>query len=113
MKAGWCGSGGRIGWEPTDLGEKFFHLHTLEIADFDGDGNLDLLVGEMGQGKNETPREIIFRGLDKRIIEPEVIAHLPTHGAKAGDITGDGMPDIAGKPYNSGKDQIDLLINRG
>ena len=88
------------------------HNDVCLIGDINGNGNLDLLVGEMGQGKNETPREIIFRGLDKRIIEPEVIAHLPTHGAKAGDITGDGMPDIAGKPYNSGKDQIDLLINR-
>ncbi len=99
-------------WKPTLLGDGFFHPHTLEIADFDGNGLPDILVAEMGLKGHANPREVIFRNMEQGAFEPEVVANLPTHGAKAGDITGNGLPDIVGKPYDSGKDQIDLLINR-
>ena len=99
-------------WRPTLLGDDFFHPHTLEVADFDGNGLLDILVAEMGLRGHPHPREVVFRNRGDGTFEPEVVANLPTHGAKVGDITGNGLPDIVGKPYDSGKDQIDLLINR-
>lgn len=99
-------------WQATVLGDDFFHPHTLELADFDGNGRLDILVAEMGLKGYAHPREVVFRNLGDGRFEPEVIAHLPTHGAKAADLTGDGKPDIVGKPYQSGKDQVDLLINK-
>ena len=98
-------------WEPTVLGDGFFNPHSLEVADFDGNGLLDVFVGEMGLCRNPTPREVIFRNQGNGHFEMHVIAHLPTHGAKAADMTGNGLPDIVGKPFNSGRDQVDLLIN--
>ncbi len=98
-------------WEPTLLGTGFFNPHSLEVADFDGNGRLDIFVGEMGLGRNLKPREVVFRNRGGGEFEMEVIAHLPTHGAKVADMTGNGLPDIVGKPYSAGRDQVDLLIN--
>jgi len=99
-------------WKPMVLGEGFFHPHTLEVADFDGDGLPDILVAEMGLKGYPNPREVVYRNYGGGRFEMEVVANLPTHGAKAGDITGNGLPDIVGKPFDSGKDQVDLWINR-
>ena len=99
-------------WERALLGDGFFHPHSLEIADFDGDGLLDILVAEMGLKNHPNPREIIFRNLGSAQFETEVVAKLPTHCAKSGDISGNGLPDIVGKPYDSGNDQIDVLLNK-
>ncbi len=99
------------GWEPTLLGDNFFHPHSLEVADFDGNGLLDIFVGEMGLGGYATAREVVFRNQGGGKFKMEVVGHLPTHGAKVADITGNGLPDIIGKPYDAGRDQVDLLIN--
>lgn len=99
------------GWEPTLLGENFFHPHSLEVADFDGNGLLDIFVGEMGLSGYATAREVIYRNQGGGQFKMEVVGHYPTHGAKVADITGNGLPDIIGKPYDSGSDQVDLLIN--
>jgi hypothetical protein len=99
-------------WEPAPLGSGFFHAHSLALADFDGNGRLDVFVGEMGLNGYATPREVVFRNLGGGQFAMEVVGHYPTHAAQAGDLTGDGRPDIVGKPYDSGSDQVDVLVNR-
>jgi hypothetical protein len=98
-------------WKPLVLGEGFYHPHSLELADFDGSGLPDIFVGEMGLKGFATPREVVFRNRGGGSFQMEVVAHLPTHAAKVADMTGDGRPDIVGKPFNAGRDQIDLLVN--
>lgn len=99
------------GWEPTVLGADFYHPHSLELADFDGNGRLDIFVGEMGLDGYPTPRDVVFRNRGNGRFTMDVVAHLPTHGAKAADMTGNGLPDIIGKPYDAGPPRIDLLLN--
>ncbi|MBN1641791.1 MAG: VCBS repeat-containing protein [Anaerolineae bacterium] len=99
-------------WTPTLLGKGFYHAHSLDLADFDGNGRLDILVGEMGLGGYATPRQVVFRNVGGGRFEMEVVGHYATHAARAGDLTGNGRPDIVGKPYDAGRDQVDLLINR-
>lgn len=99
------------GWEVTLLGDDFFHPHSLEVADFDGNGLLDIFVGEMGLGGYAKSREVVYRNQGGGQFKMEVVAHYATHGAKVADMTGNGLPDIVGKPYDSGSDQVDLLIN--
>jgi hypothetical protein len=98
-------------WEPALLGEKFYHAHSLEVADMDGNGRLDIFVGEMGLNGYATPREVIFRNQGNGRFVMEVVGHYATHGAKVADLTGNGLLDIVGKPYDAGSDQVDLLIN--
>ena len=84
----------------TDL----FHPHSLEIADFDGDGRGDIFVAEMGLGENPDPRMFVFRNLGGGRFEPVVISRgVPTHEAKVGDIVG--------KPYHPER-HIDVWFNQ-
>jgi hypothetical protein len=100
------------GWEVTVLGEGLYHAHSLEVADLDGDGRLDIFVGEMGLDGYPRPREVIWRNQGEGRFVMEVVGHLATHGARVTDLTGNGLLDIVGKPYDSGSDQVDLLIRR-
>lgn len=99
-------------WEATLLGDDFFHPHSLEVADFDGNGLMDIFVAEMGLGGYAKAREVVFRNQGNGEFKMEVVGHFPTHGAKVADMTGNGLPDIIGKPYDSGNDQVDVLFNQ-
>lgn len=78
-------------------------LHSLEVADFDQDGDLDIFTAQMHGRPGQ--RVAILDNVDgkgKRW-QPHVISHTGTHNAKAGDIDGDGNPDIIGKNYEGDK----------
>ncbi|HUW81816.1 MAG TPA: VCBS repeat-containing protein [Phycisphaerae bacterium] len=98
-------------WRPRILRDDLFHPHSLEIADFNGDGRPDIFVAEMGLGKNPDPKMMIYRNLGGGKFEEVVIQHgIPTHEAKVGDLTGNGRPDIVGKPYDPER-HIDVWFN--
>jgi len=98
-------------FEPVVLRDDLFHPHSLEIADFDGDGRPDIFVAEMGLGRNPDPRMFVFRNRGGGHFEEVLIHHgTPTHEAKAADLTGNGRPDIVGKPYKPER-HIDVWFN--
>ena len=98
-------------WEPRLLCDDLFHPHSLGVADFTGSGRLDIFVAEMGLGRNPDPRMIVYvnRG-DGRFEECVIQRGIPTHEAKVGDLTGNGRPDIVGKPYSPER-HVDLWLN--
>ena len=98
-------------WEMTVLADDFFHPHSLEVGDVDGDGLPDIFVGEMGLRGYPDPREVIFHNEGGGQFRMYVVGNLPTHDAKIGDISRNGLPDIVGKPYSPGN-QVDLWLNR-
>lgn len=103
-------------WDLLD--RDIYHAHTLQIADFDGDGNLDLLVAEMRElqpGANQNPDATmrIFLGDGKGgFTTVELAKGIGVHEAKVGDFDGDGRPDIAAKPYCWDTPRLDLWLNR-
>ncbi|MFW5959241.1 MAG: FG-GAP repeat domain-containing protein [Natronomonas sp.] len=96
---------GRVGifdppdWTVTVLDDDLFNPHTVQIADFDGNGRSDILVAEMGLGENDSPRMIIYQNRGDGFDRVEISRGIPTHEAKVVDLTGDGTLDIAGKSY--------------
>ncbi|MFQ6130760.1 MAG: FG-GAP repeat domain-containing protein [Armatimonadota bacterium] len=98
-------------WEPRVLRDDLFHPHSLEIADFNADGLPDIFAAEMGLGRNDDPQMMVFLNQGGGEFTEVIFQRgIPTHEAKVGDITGDGKPDIVGKPYQPER-HIDLWIN--
>jgi hypothetical protein len=86
------------------LADDLYHPHSLAVADFTGDGRPDILVGEMGLGRNENPRLIIYVNQGHGNFEPLLISEgVPTHNAAVGDLNGNGRIDVVGKPYKPGR----------
>lgn len=89
-------------------------VHSLELADFNRDGRLDIFAAEMhnrGQA-----RVTVFECVDiaSNLWEERVIGGTGSHNAKVGDIDGDGWPDVAGKNFKAGTlpMRVDLWLNR-
>ena len=81
------------------------------IADLNEDGLLEIFVGEMGLGRKPKPKMIIYLSRGNGQFEEVIIQRgIPTHEAKVGDLTGDGRPDIVGKPYRP-ESHIDVWLN--
>jgi len=111
------GQPGRVGWfdpysgRSTILDEELFCPHSLQTADFTGNGAEDIYVAEMGLGTNERPRHLLYvnRGAGE-FERRELFSGIPTHEAKVVDLTGDGRPDIVGKSY-SPSHHVDVWYN--
>jgi hypothetical protein len=96
--------------------------HSLAVADFDLDGDVDIFTVEMELFSGDRPpRWFIWENLDGRgSFRERVIldANLGGHEAVVGDVDGDGDPDICSKLWraiptnaNSGRNHFDFLEN--
>ncbi len=89
------------------------HGHSLQVADMDSDGHLDIFVGEMRLDSGNPDAKIwIFYGDGQGNFRmSEVSSGIGTHEAKVGDLDGDGDIDIAGKPYNWDTPRADVWLS--
>jgi len=98
-------------WEMHLLHDDLFCPHTVQVADFDGDGRPDIYVAEMGLGANDDPKHVLFRNLGGGEFEEQVPFNgVETHEAKAVDVNGDGRVDIVGKSYEPDH-HVDIWYN--
>lgn len=110
---------GRLGWfdspdwEPHILADDLFCPHTVQLADFDGNGLLDIYVAEMGLGENdESAQHVLFRNQGGGEFGEEIVeTAIPTHEAKAVDVDRDGHPDVIGKSFEPNT-HVDVWYNR-
>lgn len=87
-------------WDLTLLHDDLSNPHSLDVADFDGDGTPDIFVAEMGLEDGHEPRQFVFRNDGSGNFEQKQLdTGIPTHEAKVVDLDGDGVPDIVGKAY--------------
>lgn len=97
-------------WMETRLRDDLFCPHSLQVADFDGDGHPDIYVAEMGLEGNDDPRHYVFRNRgDGRFDQRLVDRGRATHEATAVDLDGSGRPDIVGKAHSN--DHVDVWYN--
>ncbi|MHC4434354.1 MAG: FG-GAP repeat domain-containing protein, partial [Planctomycetota bacterium] len=74
-------------------------MHSLQLADFDGDDDLDLITAEMhNRGK---ARVAVCENADGMGTswDIHIISTVGTHNAKVADLDGDGDIDIVGKNF--------------
>ena len=111
---------GRIAWFENDgKGNWTRHIvrdagqgqdfHSLAVADFDADGDLDIYSGGGPISASKTFGSYIWENANGKWIEHR-LADKQCHEAEAADVDGDGDIDICSKPWN-GTDEHFFLRN--
>lgn len=99
-------------WQVKTLLPFIDHGHTLQLADFNGDGHLDIYNAEMYRpGPLEACRQMIFYGDGRGGFEMQILSTgLGTHEGKVGDLDGDGDIDILQKDFQQHR-RVDFWLN--
>ncbi len=89
--------------------------HSLDLVDFDGDGNLDIFLAEMRlNGGNPDAKIYILLGDGEGNFRTTIVERgFGNHESKIADLDGNGTLDILGKPYNWETPRLDIWLNQG
>ena len=106
-------------WVGHDLMDReMIHAHSLQVADIDGDGNLDIFTAEMAkwtenqtESDNPNAEAFIFFGDGKGNFRKTTFAKgIGFHEARVVDLDGDGRMDILNKPYNWNAPTVEVWL---
>ena len=108
-------------WVGHELVEKMIHGHSLQVADIDGDGTLDIFAAEMAKWTESRPdpdnpnaKAWIFYGDGRgHFRQTEFASGVGFHEARVADLDGDGDMDILDKPYNWEAPRVDVWLQNG
>jgi sugar phosphate isomerase/epimerase len=109
-------------WKGKDLiGRELIHGHTLEVADINQDGHLDIFCAEMAKWSeketkpdNPNAEAFILYGDGKGSFTKTIFKKgWGFHEAKVADFDGDGDIDIWSKPYNWQTPRLDVWLQNG
>jgi len=86
------------------------YVHNLRAADFDCDGDIDVLAGEMLKGDDPDELAVFINDGTSLAWKKQVLSTRGNYSASLGDIDNDGDIDIVGlRNYDSGP--LELWIN--
>jgi hypothetical protein len=105
-------------WMGPELVPRMIHGHSLQIADIDGDGNLDIFAAEMAKWTESRPdpdnpqaKAWIFFGDGQGHFRQTLFSTgIGFHEARVADLDGNGHMDILDKPYNWDAPRVDVWL---
>ena len=109
-------------WHKTTLIEVVDHGHSLQIADINGDGCLDIFTAEMAhwwkEQSNTDAKLWLLYGNGQggfELTELQAAEGLGNHESRLGDLDGDGDLDILQKPFEMETPgvNLDIWLNNG
>ncbi len=97
-------------WRKNVIVPNLERSHTLQVADMDGDGDLDVITAQM---HTSVAREVIvWFNLDRRgtLWRRQAVAASGLHNGQVADVNRDGRPDIFGANW-TGYPPVQLWLN--
>jgi len=102
----------------TLLERDMIHGHSLQIADINGDGNLDIFAAEMAKWTESRPDPdnpeatawILYGDGAGHFRKTVFSTGIDFHEARVADLNGDGLLDILDKPYNWEAPRVDVWL---
>ncbi|MEQ8882164.1 MAG: VCBS repeat-containing protein [Cyclobacteriaceae bacterium] len=100
-------------WAKILLLEQLDNGHTIDVLDFNDDGNMDIFTAEMrfGEGNPDAKTRILFGDGAGHFQEMVIAQGYGVHEGKIADLDGDGDLDVLGKPYTWKAPLLNLWIN--
>lgn len=84
-------------------------VHSLQVIDVDGDGDIDILAAEMHTSDNRRIQVFLNEKLKWKPVE---LARHGSHNMVAGDVDNDGDIDLVGKNYGGENRFVEYWENR-
>lgn len=98
-------------WQAQVISAQVDRAHTLQAADMDGDGHLDVVVGQMGSSREKELAVYLNTNGDGSVWRRLPVDAVGLHNGIVADIDKDGAPDIVGSDH-TGRPPLLLWLNR-